>query len=665
MSSVEGERHNGSASDLPLEGAVFTRVREDTKEGVKGFLDNPLIPSEAQSWFDGGGNVGVALGREPPNGTRLVAFDVEQRGVLPDRLRDIVDQHALATWDTVHEGRNRLVKVSEEAYQLLDSVKTKHDLTDDGDHDLELLTDGHVLAPGSEIDHGRCRPSKPCNGSGRGSYRLVATDPDAPKLRRETAREILDILGVVPAEDVSTGTSGHAAIEVLTEVDEELADVGDAFLRDLQHEHTPGFNSLVGMQQGGDGGYENLLWKEGEDGPKIDRSLQELMALTRLYEVVVYFGNEEGQRAKQITRATFERYVHGHKYTEDGQVRRWLEEGESYKRDRLGRAFEAADRGKFQRFLNRQEGDDRERWGDYSVVTYGHVRFAVNLLVGKITVDPEDPDLDGIRDTAAVLYEFDLDRDRLAELLDNPPTPVHGTTPNSGCVPTRESPHDGGKIGEHENRRPEVENMGEGVGNHGYPEQNEVVEACQQLDPSRDRDTHEEALRRLRRDGIVKQARVGRKYLVYPSTLPDPENACCVKCNGEEYDPREETERSSGEVHLRTDGGTDMSTTTSTNESSTDNKYTPETLRERFPTVVRGEGRKSKKHHIPDEDSDDVEPLCGTYQPAEWIEKEIHVFPLDWHPWCEACLKKLREQERADQGQQGDGHGNVLEAEWG
>ena len=95
-------------------------------------------------------------------------------------------------------------------------------------------------------------------------------------------------------------------------------------------------------------------------------------------------------------------------------------------------------------------------------------------------------------------------------------------------------------------------------------------------------------------------------------------------------------------------------------------EYTPGTLRERFPTVVRGSGDKSRKHHLPDNDASSVEPLCDTYLPSEWIEKEIATFPPGWRGWCQDCVDALQEQDLPGRmtPSPDDGHRNALEADW-
>lgn len=333
-------------------------------------------------------------------------------------------------------------------------------------------------------------------------------DPEAATMTEDLVHELLGRLGL-DREEAQKAARGGPDNYDLPIVDEGLADVGEAVLRTLQKENTPAFDSLIDLLQGGTGGYDDLLF----DNSSIDRSHQELMALTRLHEVIVYLGDEEGERAAAITRSTFERYVRKHQITNDGQVRKWLERGnDNYREERLGRALAACDRGKFNRFLNRDPRDEDgwQSWtGEYSSVTYSKVRFVLDLLTGKL--NPFFETVEDLCDTVATFYDHDPNEETLRDLLDNPPASVHGTTPNPGCVSAED-----------------------------YPSPSTVVEVTQQLD-ERDNDitSYEEALRRLRRDGLLKLARMGRQYVVYPAHLPDPD-ACYVKCGGKKkYEPQE------------------------------------------------------------------------------------------------------------------------------
>jgi len=498
---------------LPSEDPHLTEVRTGNKKGAKKGWKEPknlLTTSQARQKVKNGGNVGIRLGLDHEDGTKFIVLDVEEEGGLPNEAVDLIMEHELAVWRTPHGGLNRLLAVSFGAYNLLDAVPTQIDLDEDGNHELELLTDGHSLIPPSVINHRQCRESKPCNGEGQDGYRLDHTNSNGALLTEEVARELLNRLGI-DSKEVRMSDEIRSDVEYeLPSLDEELADVGEIILQTLRDEHPKAFISLMELLQGGTGGYDDLL--NGGDG--IDRSQQELMALTRLHETVLYLGNEEDGRAEVITRSTFERYVRGHPTTTDQQVRKWLKrdsEDDNYRENHLKDAIDACDQGKFNRFLNGDPREDEWRsWtGDYSDVTYSKVRLTLDLCTGKL--NPFFETVEDLRETVATFYEHDPNEEALRDLLDNPPAPVHGTTPNSGCV----SPVD-------------------------YPAPAEIAKVAKQLD-ERDNglESYKEALRRLRRAGIVKLARMGRQYVVYPAHLPDPPDSIWVKCNGEKSKPTE------------------------------------------------------------------------------------------------------------------------------
>lgn len=502
------------STDTPL----LTKTRSGTKKGAgAGWKDpeNLLTADEAWQWIENGGNVGVGLGLDMGGGSKLVVIDVEEEGALPGTV-ELIEEYAQAVWESPHGGLNRLVAATPGAYALLDDVKTKVDLDNDSEYELELLTDGHSLIPPSVVEHRDCRDSKDgCPGEGKGWYRLVDTNHDADAMTEDIARELLDQLDLDPDEGQVTDSDGSDGDYELPDVDESLADVGEAILEELQTKSIQAFNSLMGLLQGGTGGYDDRLL----DGGRIDRSLQEVKVLTRLHEAIVYLGKEEDKRAEAITRSTFERYVSEHRTTDDGQVRKWLVRGEAYRKAQLGAAVDDCDHGKFNRFLNRDPRDE-DRWrswtGDYSDVTYEVVRFALDLLTGKL--DPFFKNADDLRDTAANFYRLDLDEHGLRELLEPSPPPVQGTTPNSRALQG-----DSGYVSPAD-----------------YPSPSEVAEIARLLDEQENsQDSYEEALRRLRGEGLVKLARVGRQYAVYPELLSDPPDACYVQCNGEKYEPDE------------------------------------------------------------------------------------------------------------------------------
>lgn len=510
---------------LPSGEPILTRARPGTKAGIDDNFhqaESLMTLQEAREWVAGGGNYGFALGQKTSEETLLVVLDVEIQGKLPPKTAEIVDKYSRVVYSSPHGGENSLVAATPDAYELLNSVSTEIDLDDDGVVELEILTNIHALGPGSAIDHENCRDSKAhCPGEGRDPYELVTADPDAPVIERSTAGELVATLGVDPEERPDTEDSSQGWNGDLPDVDENLADTGDEILRELQREYPGAFRILMNLLRGETGGYDELFRKQGDQADNsIDRSLHDVVTLNRLYGTARLIGKKDVEQAQKIALATFEQCLLEKPCHEDGEARKWLTRGDRYQSYTLQRACDDSDLEKTQRFLKRQPVDhEYDRWtGTYSETTYAIVQFVIDVLTGEV---PERMDPEALSRSAAALYDLDLDQERLSALLSsNPSPPVQDTNPESvGCV----SPS-----------APD------------YPEQSKVVEACQLLDPSRTKDTHEEVLRRLRRDGTAAQARVGQhRYIVYPSYLPDPPDASVIRCNGEKREPESTFDTSS------------------------------------------------------------------------------------------------------------------------
>lgn len=614
MSSEEPCSKNlagAESSDISPEERLEERLREagldierfvDLTDGTKRSYSDHTESTNQYETSEVTGNYGVLAG----DGLLVLDLDTYrlEDNTLPTAFGELPDTYTVAS---PHGGEHRYYAVNEEVSNSKENW---------GEVQAE---NQYVVGPGSVLDS--CKNGwHDCSGEGEGQYTELHNRPIA-----SVSTELIP----TQREESDMDTTGSNWDEELPEVDPDLAEVGDAALKNLQHEHTPAFNSLVGLLRGDDGGNEELVWKSTNDGGReIDRSLQELMALTRLHQTVVYLGKEEGERAEAITRSTFEKYVQSHQYTDDGQKRKWLEKSESYRRDRLGRAFDRLNQGKFQRFLNQRPVENEwERWtGEYSDTTYAVTRFALDLLTGEAP----GTDVDTIRHNAAPLYGLDLDRDLLAELLNNPHPSVRGITP----------PQEG--IYRNSNR----------------PTMGEVAVVARMLDKEENQETaYKEALRRMRRDGLVAMACMeeGVEYRYYPYRLPDPEGACYVKLNGEKHDPEppEENESSGDKVHLRTDGGKIMSKNT---DQTPSNEYSNEALRERFDhVVVSSSGKSTKSLHIPD--GDEAEPLCGVIAVTKnWILKPVEVYPSpDYYEYCDRCREILCEQDCV---------GNALVDDW-
>jgi hypothetical protein len=180
-----------------IPGRNFAKIREKSKKGIKGWLDDLLDLDEAKAHIRNGGNVALKLGPD----TGYVAIDVERQGALND-AQSIVDRFSLVTWISPHGGRNRLLKVADDdTYQLIRSF-------DDNDkEDLEIQTAGGIVIPPSRIDHTECSDNKigyGCPDEGIGHYQLQSVNPEAEPISKDEAEKIGEILDIKPSEEHTT-----------------------------------------------------------------------------------------------------------------------------------------------------------------------------------------------------------------------------------------------------------------------------------------------------------------------------------------------------------------------------------------------------------------------------------------------------------------------------
>lgn len=407
-------------------------------------------------------------------------------------------------------------------------------------------------------------------------------------------------------------------------VDDGLADEGEIALRTLQRENPVAHRYLVNLLRGETGCWDDLLRGRGDPDGRIDGSFHDRIALSRLYEIVVFLGREEPERARDITLATFEEYVEEHRVNADGDVRKWLRYNkrhrESYRAYTLDKAVEDADRAKFQRFLNRTEDYEEEwrAWGDtYSDTTTNCVRFALDFLTGVIRTDS---DLGDLREHAAKFYDLDLSGELLQYTIEQGDD-VQDTNP----------PGPGADGGDGDGTRVRVSQGATG---------DEVVELAQELDSGRDNAdrTYRTALQRLQNDGVAKMAFCpsrpnGERFVYLPAHRPEPEDARWVKLEGEKREPEPAEPETPEEPEIMTDGG-----------------ISEAEIREEYGEVVVSTNSKSSKSlHIPEGSGEEPRPLCGKpLQRKEWRRKSVDVYPPGWFSWCQSCQEELRESEESE-----------------
>jgi hypothetical protein len=475
-----------------------------------------MTAQEAREWVRQGGNVGIKLGDVESDDWTPLVVDVEEAGGLPDHATKMVERYTLAVFESPHGGRNRLILVTDDAYYRLDDVKTKIDLDSDGEHEVELLTSVHALVPPSRVNHSNCKNGKDgCPGHGVGQYELAEWSPNADVMTEADAEELFTALGMNPdtRANGSTTTDGWDGDD--PDPDPALVDEGEAVLRTIQKVNGASFLALVGLLRGGTGEWADALTK----GSSIDRSEQELRALTLFYQSAIELADLEETRAEDVAVATFQEYASKNPYTDDQQVRKWLQRGSEYQKDLCSRAFGDYDFGKFQRFLNlttrEPDSENYREWTDeYSKTTYSAVRVAVEYLSGELG---SRLSTENLRHYVAERYGFDIDSDIAEEMVETdplalPPTPVLDThPPQSGVVSQR-----------------------------AYPTRKEVVALAQLLDGERDNsdESYRTALGRAKKEGVLVMAYCPdypeeEQYVYYPYYASDPDAARWVRTEGE------------------------------------------------------------------------------------------------------------------------------------
>ena len=519
---------------LPDDKLLLTKAKRLRKTGGKGWNKpkNFVTPIEAQERRSEGKNYGFALG----HGTgewKLVAFDVETKGVLPKEAKALIDEHALLVWDSVHSGRNRLVKATDDAFSLLDSITTAHNHLSDGadDDDLEFQTSGHCIGPGCEIAHKYCADTKDdCPGTGRDAYELVEAKPVAPVVTKEVAERILDKLRIDPQNGSGPSSAGSVgnSIQVPTYNQTDVA-AAEAHLKTLQANSGTCFNCLSDRLNGGTGEKDRLRFDSG----LIDRSATDFVTISDLYGVMLVFGNEDEQRARELAYAY---YTHRCKANQrmkshGGRPRKWLSIGKSYRQNILKYVIKQFDRGQFQRWLNQRDTPTDVPWagpmdGYYADTTRNFTLFALYLLAGELPLDPEL-----LEATAIERFSLDVDGEAVVDALEV----VRGDV-----APAPRSKDEEPPLGDNPSSSRST-----------YPIKKEVATLAETLDNGRNNTvkTYKDALGAIKRDEGAQMAECpsrpnGKRYVYYPRGLPDPDDARRVESGSSEEKTESEKDES-------------------------------------------------------------------------------------------------------------------------
>ncbi len=501
---------------LPEGEPLLTKALPNRKWGEGDEWNDPLnfvTPSKARERLEAGKNYGFALGHGKDD-WKLVAFDVEQKDVLPEAAQALIDEHALLVWDSVHSGRNRLVKVSNEAYKVLEAITTAHNhLSDGADDDIELQTSGHCIGPDCEIAHKHCRDTKDdCPGAGRNTYELVKSKSFAPVVTKDVAERILDALRINPQNSSGppcTGSSGTDT-QIPTYNKSDVA-VAETHLKTLQSNYGSSFNCLSDRLNGGTGEKGGLRLDCGI----IDRSATDFVTVSDLYGVMLVLGNEDKQRARELAYAYYTYRCEGNEYMKSsgGRPRKWLSIGAKYRKNILQYAINQFDRGQFQRWLNQRDALTGKPWetrmdGYYADTTRNMTRFSLYLLTGELPLDAELLEF-----TAIERFNLDVDGEVVLDAFD--------------AVRADGAPHPHSK-----DEEPPVGSDNPSSSRWNYPTKRDVATLAKALDEGRDNEvkTYKDALGAIKRDGGVNMAECpdrpnGERYVYYPRDLPEPDDA--------------------------------------------------------------------------------------------------------------------------------------------
>jgi hypothetical protein len=503
---------------LPDDEPLLTRAKRLRKTGSNGWNmpENYITPVEARERRNAGKNYGFAL-ESSIDKWNLVAFDVETQGVLPEEAEALIDEHALLVWDSVHSGRNRLVKATDDAFNLLDSLTTTHNhLSDSADDDFELQTSGHCIGPGCEIAHKYCADTKDdCPGTGRDAYELVGAKPSAPVVTDDVAERILSTLGI-DHEQAGSPRDPSSVDEVsqVPEYDDTDVAAAEAHLNTLQKNSAFSFKCLSDRLNGGTGKKTGLRLDSG----LIDRSATDFVTVSDLYGVMLVLGNEDEQRARELAYACYTHWCNANQYMKShgGRPRKWLSIGKSYRQNILQYAVNQFDRGQFQRSLNQRDTHTDVPWagvmdGYYADTTRNFTLFALELLAGGF---PTDVSL--IEGNAVDRFRLDVDGEAVVDALE---------TVRGDVAPGQRSKDEDPPSGDNPSSSRST-----------YPAKKEVATLAKSLDRGRDNrvKTYMDALGTIKRNGDAKMAECpsrpnGERYVYYPRFLPDPDDASRVE----------------------------------------------------------------------------------------------------------------------------------------
>jgi len=431
----------------------------------------------------------------------LVILDVDDWKDTPENIRRLVSETPTFTVESPHaEG-----KEGHYYFKCAGDVPTKQ--PDWGEIRGENC---YVLGPGSVLES--CDKSyHDCSLPGHGIYSIKCDRPIATISPHS-----------LPTSDSAGTPTESAPIEQeptpsadLQGYEEELADVGHAILRDLKAENGVSHAVLTTLLKGGVSRYTDVTIVTDEQGEYVDRDQHENLALLFLYGTIRQVGNvDDEDRAKRILFSTFHDYLQKYPRTNRrGRKRKWIERGSDYRANRVGAVLEDFEESQFVRFLNISRTPFKSQ--QCSAVNFNFGRFAVHLLSEWW----DTKDLDTLSDYAQSSYKLDIDSETLGEILSS-------IYPESYCKEIKNVES--------------IDPMQNREGCRIYPTSEELFTVVNELGSSISSKSSfsTNVLSELQSIGMVKQAYCptrpnGKRWVYYPSQLPDPDDALWVKSEGE------------------------------------------------------------------------------------------------------------------------------------
>jgi hypothetical protein len=251
----------------------------------------------------------------------------------------------------------------------------------------------YAVGPGSTLTdckHGCCTPENP------GRYAIANDVPIA----RITPDELVGVLSTDPElqernEPDSTSTAKPATRnhEPLDYDESDVAAV-NAALHDFRYDDRTtarAFEYVMDLLQG-------RYAKRGFEG---DRSAAEECLASKLYGLLRF--TDAVDNAERKIYACISEYVESHEYTDNGDVRKWLQRGTNYRRGTVQSAISTFDLETWQRFRHRRA--DGHEWNDeYGDITFDHVLKAIR------TAYEQKPGYPSKRDVVDIAQELDPSR---------------------------------------------------------------------------------------------------------------------------------------------------------------------------------------------------------------------------------------------------------------